>query len=161
MMSLFYSILAKQPPVVYLSRNAPLRTAIEECRIFLRNSVSSPTKCQSLVPGWPHIVGVADASKHGVGGVVIGERMAIPPTVFRFEWPDNIRAELVSEANPKGSITNSDLELAALVFLFLVIETVAGTLMDRHVALYSDNSPSVHWVQRMAAKTSRAAMQLL
>jgi len=45
--------------------------------------------------------------------------------------------------------------------LFLVIEAVVGDLRDRHVALYSDNSPSVHWVQRLAVRSSPAAMQLI
>jgi hypothetical protein len=161
LMSPFYSILGKEPTVVFLRRNHKLRTAIQECCIFLRSSVSHPTKCRSLVGGWPHIVGVTDASKHGVGGIVIGEAMAVAPTVFRFEWPACIKAELCSEANPGGSITNSDLELAALVLLFLVIETVVGDLQDKHVALYSDNSPSVHWIQRLAARSSPAAMQLI
>ena len=95
------------------------------------------------------------------GGVIIGEAMAIPPTVFRYEWPEFVQADLCSEANPGGSITNSDLELAALLLLFLVIETVVGNLQDKHVVLYSDNSPSVHWVQRLAVRSSPAAMQLI
>ena len=30
-----------------------------------------------------------------------------------------------------------------------------------HIALFSDNSPTVHWVERMASKKSRVAMQLI
>ncbi|KAL3793071.1 hypothetical protein HJC23_003079 [Cyclotella cryptica] len=159
LMSPFYRILGREPRVVFLRRNEKLRTAVHECCIFLLNSVSHPTKCRSLMGGWPHIVGVTDASKHGVGGVIIGENMALPPTVFRYEWPEEIQNDLCSETNPTGSLTNSDLELAALLLLFLVIEAVAGDLQDKHVALYSDNSPSVHWVQRLAVRSSEAAMQ--
>lgn len=161
LMSPFYSVLGKEPPVVFLRRNMKLRTAIQECCIFLQNSVSSPTSCSSLVGGWPHIIGVTDASKHGIGGIIVGERMAIPPTVFRLAWPDDIKQDLASTSNRSGSITNSDLELAALLFLFLVIEAVVGNLRNKHVALYSDNSPSVHWIQRLAVKNSPAAMQLI
>ena len=96
-----------------------------------------------------------------MGGIIIGETLAVPPTVFRFEWPAGIQSDLCSDANPDDSITNSDLELAALLLLFLVIETVVGDLTDRHVALYNDNSPSVHWVQRLAARNSATAMQLI
>ena len=64
LMSPFYSILDKEPKVVFLRRNHNLLTAIHECCIFLRSIVSHPTKCQSLVGGWPHIVGVLDASNH-------------------------------------------------------------------------------------------------
>jgi hypothetical protein len=161
LMSPFYRILGQEPRVVFLRCNHKLRTAVHECCIFLRNSISHPTKCRSLVGGWPHIVEVTDASKHGVGGVIIGEALALPPTVFRFEWPRCVQDELCSDQNPAGSITYSDLELAALLLLFLVIEALVDDLQDKHVALYSDNSPSVHWVQRMAARNSETAMQLI
>ena len=161
LMSPFYKILGKEPKTVFLRRNEKLRTAVVECCVFLRSSISSPTKCQSLIAGWPHIIGVTDASKHGVGGMIIGERFAMAPTVFRYEWPDDVKADLCSANNPRGSITNSDLELAALLFLFLVIETVAGDIRNKYIALYSDNSPSVHWVQRLAVRSSPAATQLI
>jgi hypothetical protein len=93
--------------------------------------------------------------------MIVGEGMAVVPTVFRIAWPDTIKNNLCSTANSNGSITNSDLELAALLLLFLVIEVVVGDLQDKHVALYSDNSPSVHWVQRLAVRSSPAAMQLI
>ena len=50
----------------------------------------------------------------------------------------------MSAQNPQGSITNSFLELAALLLLFLVITEVAGVMPYKHVALYSVNSHSVH-----------------
>jgi hypothetical protein len=161
LMSPFHSILGKEPKVVFLRRNDKLRTAVKECCTFLQSSVSHPTKCRSLIGGWPHVIGVSDASKHGVGGMIVGEGMAVIPTVFRFEWPEHIKNDLCSTENPSGSITNSDLELAALLMLFLAIEAVVGDVSEKHVALYSDNSPSVHWVQRLAARSSPAAMQLI
>jgi hypothetical protein len=32
---------------------------------------------------------------------------------------------------------------------------------NAHVTLFSDNSPTVHWVERLAAKHSKVAMQLI
>ncbi len=161
LMSPFYRVLSKEPKTVFLRRNNTLYEALEDCRRFLRQSVSTPTRCQNLVHGWPDIVGVTDASAEGVGGVVFGEGSPTPPTVFRFQWPDDIRRDVRSASNPDGSITNSDLEMAALVMLFLVIEGTVSDLATKRVALYSDNSPSVHWVQRLAARNSDAAMQLI
>jgi hypothetical protein len=161
LMSPFYRILGKERKVVFLHQNERLCIAVIECCIFLQSSISSPTKCRSLVAGWPYIIGVMDASKHGVGGNNIGEGCALLPTVFRFEWPNNIKVDLCSDINPSGSITNSDFKLAALLFLFLTIEAVAGDIRDKHIALYSDKSPSVHWVQRLAARHSPTAMQLI
>jgi hypothetical protein len=114
-----------------------------------------------LVNAWPEFVGVKDASKHGVGGIIVGELRACVPTVFRAEWPKDIKDRLISEKNPTGTITNSDLEMAGLLLLFLVMEEVCAFEATAHVALFSDNSPTVHWVRRMAAKGSLVAGQLL
>jgi hypothetical protein len=161
LMSPFYRVLSKAPKVVFLQRNHTLYTALEDCRRFLQESVSKPTKCSNLVHGWPDYIGVTDASKEGVGGMIVGENSSLPPVVFRFQWPEAIREDINSTDNPNGSITNSDLEMAALLMLFLVLEGCAPALSDKRVALYSDNTPAVHWVQRLASKRSDAAMQLI
>ena len=161
LMSPFYRVLSKEPKVVFLRRNNGLYTALQDCQRFLHQSVSTPTPCRNLVHGWPDIVGVTDASKEGVGGVIFGEASITTPVVFRFQWPKEIQDDIRSCVNPTGSITNSDLEMAALVMLFLVMESTVENLQTKRVALYSDNSPSVHWVQRLAVRSSVAAMQLI
>jgi hypothetical protein len=161
LLSPFYKILGKAPPVVFLRRQRKLYDAVLECMVFLRESGSAPTPCRSLVVAWPDVVCVTDASSFGVGGIIIGENVALPPTVFRMQWPAEITRAVQSGQNPQGTITNSDLELAGLLLLFLVLESVVGDLANMHVALYSDNSPSVHWVQRLASKSSQVAMQLI
>ena len=161
LLSPFYKILAKKPLFVFLHTNAPLLRAVTDCRTFLRESVSTPTRCKNLVPGWPDYVGITDASGHGLGGVIIGELKSTTPTVFRMQWPPDISASIVSDNNPTGTITNSDLEMAGLLMLWLVMEETCHDLTNAHIALFSDNSPTVHWVQRLAAKHSHIAIQLL
>ena len=110
----------------------------------------------------PDFVGIKDASIHGVGGIIIGDRCECVPTVFRMEWPQDIRAEVLRTNNQeRGNLANLDLELAGLLLLFLIMETVCSLGPGCHVALFSDNAPTVHWVCRMAAKGSRVAGQLL
>jgi hypothetical protein len=96
-----------------------------------------------------------------MGGCIIGENMAVPSTVFRVQWPPDISNQIISSSNPSGTITNSDLEMAGLLLLWLVMEDVCKPLTNAHIALLSDNSPTVHWVQRLAAKHSQIAMQLI
>jgi hypothetical protein len=81
--------------------------------------------------------------------------------VFRLQWPPDITANIVSDKNPKGKITNSDQELAGLVMLWLMMEHVCGSLAKKRVALFNNNSPTVSWVQRMAACCSLVAEQLI
>ena len=161
LMSQFNTILRTQPSRVFLHRNEALRIAITECRTFLRESVSLPTKCASLVTAWPDYIGITDASSFGAGGVIIGENKKAPLTVFRLQWPPDITAAVVSDDNPNGSLTNNDLEMAGLLLLWLAIEETCPDLNGSHVALYSDNTPTVSWVERMASKKSSIAMQLL
>lgn len=63
--------------------------------------------------------------------------------------------------NPTGTITNNDLEIAGLLLLWLEMEETCDALQGSHVALFHDNTPTVSWVQRMAAKHSAIAMELL
>ncbi len=67
----------------------------------------------------------------------------------------------MKEAYPSKRITNSDLEMAGLLFLWLVIESVCGNLRKKHVALFSDNLPTVGWVHRLATRRSLVSAHLI
>jgi hypothetical protein len=111
--------------------------------------------------GWPDFVGVVNASSHGVGGIIMGKLLECPPMVFQLQWFLDITANVVSDSNPKGTITNLDLELAGLVILWLMMEHVCGFLAEKRVALFSNNSPTVSWVQHMACRSSLFAEELV
>ena len=66
---------------------------------------------------------MCDASSHGAGGVIFGENEDCVPTVFRWEWSQDVKEQYKSE-----EITNSDLEMAGLILLWLVMEQVCGNL---------------------------------
>ena len=155
------TIMRGNPSFVHLHKHPLLLQAIDNCRTLVRESTVAPTKCIELVAGWPDFVGVKDASGHGVGGVIFGENEACVPTVFRFEWPNDIKADLNTEKNPTGSITNSDLECAGLLMLFLIMEDVCEFKSGSHAALFSDNQPTFSWVDRLASKSSEVAGQLI
>ena len=154
-------ILAVKPTTVFLQRSQPLRTAISDIYTLLKESVAAPTKCTELIGGWPHYIGYTDASGAGFGGVIIGEDMEVPPTVFRGQWPPDIQAGLISRDNRGGCLSINDLELAGLLITWLIMEAICPTLTERNVAIFSDNQPSVHWVDRMATRKSAVGAQLL
>ena len=68
---------------------------------------------------------------------------------------------IVSSTNYKGHVTSSDHEMAGLLLLWLVMEDVCTNLMNAHVTLFSVKTPTVHWVQWLAAKHLAIAMQLV
>jgi len=155
------SVLRKQPALVHLSRNKKLFQAIRDCKTLLKESTVRPTKCAELVSGYPDFIGVKDASGHGVGGIIVGENEGCVPTVFRMEWPEDIKAEINSSSNRTGKLTNSDLEMAGMLLLWLVMEEVCDLSSGARVAVFSDNQPTVSWVDRLASKSSEVAGQLL
>jgi hypothetical protein len=124
-----HKLFSVRPPVVYLKRNKSLLVCMDDCRRLLRESASAPTPCRELVMGEPDYIGIKDASIHGVGGVVVGDNKECIPTVFRLEWPQDIKDEVLkTNAGKKGKLTNSDLECAGLFLLWLVMEVVCCLL---------------------------------
>ncbi len=79
--------------------------------------------------GWPDYIGVCDALSHGVGNVVFGKNEVCIPTVFRCKWSQEVKNLYLLK-----NITNSDLEMAGLLFLWLVMESVCGNLREKRVA---------------------------
>ena len=51
--------------------------------------------------------------------------------------------------------------MAVLLILWLVMEEVCLKLRSAYVALFSDNSPNIVWVKRLAEKVSLVEMQLV
>jgi hypothetical protein len=143
LLSPFYALLAAQPQFIFLHWNKALYNAVVNCRTFLQASVSSPMKCHNLTTGYPDYISIMDASSYGIGGIIIGKNKAVPPNVVRLQWPDCITANVMSDANPSGTLTNSDLKMAGLLTLWVVMEDVCPDLTNSHVALFSDNSPTV------------------
>ena len=89
-------------------------------------------------------MGTLDASGEGAGGVWLPGRRDLAPTVWQVEWPSHVKERLVSFDNPEGDLTNSDLEMAAELLGWLVLEGLVATQW-RHVEVCSDNSATVAW----------------
>ena len=63
---------------------------------------------------------------------------------------------MVSESNPTGTLTNSDLEMVAAVLQLRVVEPLVPTMHHKLVHIYSNNTPSMAWWTKMAAKTAKS-----
>ncbi|CAB9504309.1 hypothetical protein SEMRO_192_G082521.1 [Seminavis robusta] len=75
----------------------------------------------------------------GMGGVYFDSEET--PYLWRYPFPPDVQAQLVSTDNPKGNVTNSDLEQAA-IFAQHVTYATRYTL--------SDNTPSVSRISKGA-----------
>ena len=145
------------PATVALSASGDVRAAFLDSRQLVLKLAERPAHVNEiLLPDAPDYIGYCDASAFGAGGVWFSGTSPLPETVWRLQWPRDITAAVVSESNPAGKLTNSDLEMAAVVLHFSTLESVAPTLRHKHVFVYSDNSPSVAWVTKMATKTAKS-----
>jgi hypothetical protein len=118
-----------------------------------------PTHCRELIVGDPGYLGYDDASKLGARGVWLPGILFLLPIVWRVEWPQDIRNNVVSFANPTGTITNSNLEMAGMVIQYLVLEHLA-CLRHVHVAPWCDNTPTVSWTNKLSSSRSMVASRL-
>ena len=76
--------------------------------------------------------------------------------MFSLPWPDDIK-----ELFHKSNITNSGLEMAGLLMLWLVMEEVCPKLRAAYVAFFSDNLPTIGWVKIHAARGSLVTMHIV
>ncbi|KAL3815966.1 hypothetical protein ACHAXA_008925 [Cyclostephanos tholiformis] len=94
--------------------------ALDDFRWLHRHISTRPTRIAELVPLQPVAEGHHDASATGAGGIWFPSPSLTPrtgytntsPLAWRFRWPQEVVNKIVTDANPHGSITNSDLELA-------------------------------------------------
>ena len=145
------------PTTVPLGAKGDVRAALLDLRQLVLTLADRPTHVNEiLLPAAPHYIGYCDASAFGAGGVWFSGTCPLPETVWRLQWPPDITAAVVSDSNPAGTLTNSDLELAAVVLHLNTLESVAPSLRHKHILVHSDNTPSVAWVTKMATKTAKS-----
>jgi hypothetical protein len=143
------------PAFIGLGRNGPVRRALLDVACLIRDLAKRPTHVSELVPQEPDYTGFCDASAFGAGGVWFGGSKPLPPIVWRIQWPQDITTDVVSDSNPTGRITNSDLEMAGVLLQEAVLEKHLGPAMiGAHTAIGSDNSPAVAWTTRMATRSA-------
>ena len=78
-------------------------------------AASQPMHLAEIIHRETTHLGFCDASDLGAGGLWLNPARTSQNLVWRLPWLPNIVANLVSSTNPQVTITNSDLELAALV----------------------------------------------
>ena len=88
---------------------------IVDWRTLAEQTDARPTHLAEIVRHEPTHMGFCDASGIRTGGVWLDPSCLGKDLVWRHPWPADIIANLVSSTNREGTITNSDLELSALV----------------------------------------------
>ena len=116
-----------------------------------------PTHLAEIVPQEPTLLGATDAAKAGMGGVYFDPEQS--PYLWRFPFPADVQARLVSADNPTGDITNSDLEHAGLLGQ---VSLMAVTHDVRYATLTNgtDNTPALSRITKGAVSSAGPAAYL-
>jgi hypothetical protein len=154
LMTPLYKALRGTPKMIGLGKHSELRIALADLRQIIHSLGARETHVSELVQLTPQAAGTCDASAEGAGGVWLGNHFH--PTVWRIKWPPD-----VVERYRQGILTNSDLEMAAIIGQMLILEQLTP-MRRQHCRLFSDNTPAVSWTTNLVAKAdSIVAARLL
>jgi hypothetical protein len=145
--------------------------ALDDFRWMHQDISSRPTRIAELVPLLASALGYHDASGTGAGGVWFPHQSLNPrthpsatpshdPIIWRLQWPPDIVANLVTDDNPAGTITNSDLELAGgLLHLEAIVQNF--DVRERTILSKTDNLATLFWQRKGSATSSKPPAHLL
>jgi hypothetical protein len=142
------------PNFIGLSRQSKVREALLDAGVLIQELAHRPTHVSELVARDFDYVGFCDASAFRAGGVWFSGNKPLHPAVWQVEFPPDITSQVISDSNPDGVLTNSDLELAGVLLHYLALEQIVLELQHIQVAIGCDNIPAVAWTTRMAMRAS-------
>ena len=146
---------------LFINLTPDLKQALEDWRYFIRYLEKNPTSVLQLISNYPDYIGYCDACGLGVGGCWASGLKEIHPFLWHLEWPDDIKAKLITESNPSGTLTINDLELAGAVLQFLALECQEINLEYHHIGIFCDNVSAVSWAFKLRTSKSLVAGRLL
>ena len=96
-------ILQVKPQIVRWKDFPAANQSFRDCITLLKEDTHEPTTAKELVMGDPKFLGWVDASGEGVGGGWIPVKYSLEPTIWRLEWPNKLRARIITPTNPGGA----------------------------------------------------------
>jgi hypothetical protein len=140
-----------------------LHDFLEDIRWVVRDLQHRPTRLRELVDTPVAAIGASDAAAPGMGGVIfVPDRRTgqVHPLLWRAPFPTHVQRDIVSSANPAGSITNSDLELAGTIAQHDVLVHHVDC-RERTIHTLTDNTPALAWQSKGSTTTTGVPAYLL
>ena len=134
---------------------------IADWKILADQTDDLPTHLAEVVRREPTHMGFCDDSGLRAGIVWLDPSLSGNDLVWRHPWLADIIADLVSSTNREGTITNSNLELAALV---LHEATLIVAVLEARLSIPRsgpDNTPTVSWSTKEASTITPVVADLL
>jgi len=134
-----------------------IKESLEDWLRLAQTAVEHPVPLHTLVPRKPTILSATDASGMGMGGFWLSPTQRC---LWRAPFPTSVRQELITATNVSGTLTNSDLEHAALLTGAVHCAQNLPSLYD-NILIASDNTSAVAWATRGSTTTTKAPAYLL
>jgi hypothetical protein len=149
--SILQNLLVDHPTAPRLRLSKLVQHALDDWHELANSLAAHPVPIAALVPQAPAYIALVDASAQGLGGAWIPipwTKTPCPPFVWRFQLPTHITSNLVTQHNPDGTITNSDLELAAITSALSILTNAVPDLQHQSLLCGSDNIAAVSWCRK-------------
>lgn len=130
----------------------PMHDALSDFHLLATDIGHRPTRLGEIVDQEPVAHGSADACGKGMGGIWLSAFPNFSPLLWRAPFPPCVQSSLVSTRNPQGTVSNSDLELAAQIAEQDVL-VHQWDCRERTISTYTDNISARAW-QRKGSKTT-------
>ena len=97
-------ILQVKQRIVWWKYFPTAKQSFRDWRSLLKEAAREPTTAKELVMGDPEFLVWVDASEEAVGGVWLPRKDSLEPTIWRLEWPNKLRARMITPTNPGGGL---------------------------------------------------------
>jgi hypothetical protein len=138
--------------MIGLGKDSEVRASLLDLAVLVQDLCKLPTHVKELIPGEDHYIGYCEACATGAGGTWMSGKTGLRPLVWRVPFDLAISSQVVSDKNPLGRMTNPDLEMAAVLMQYMILQQHVNLQYVR-AGVFSDNTSTVAWSKRMAAKS--------
>jgi hypothetical protein len=145
-----------------LRLSTSVHSFLDDFRCLTATMSERPTKIAELLPQAPLTIGTTDASGTGMGGIhfIPQPGGSIQLCLCCQLIPTELNTRLVTDANPIGDITTSNLELAATITHDDVLAHYVN-IWERTTNNLHENKAAVYWKRKGSTTTSNAASYIL
>ena len=166
--------LSQQLPDNRIRITDTLHSVFDDFRVLLADLHSRPTRIPELIPLTPTLHCCHDAAGFGAGGVLFPTPCTVSrpfsgssgypdgpaPVVWRMPFARAITKLLVTQHNPQGTLTNTDLELVGSI-LQSEAAVQCFDMRERTHLQRTDNIGTLFWQRKGSTTTVKPAAQLL
>ena len=171
----FFSLLqhALNPVAQRITITGPIKDKLKYLLWLAQDVKNRPTHIGDIIPTPTTYYGAADAAKPVMGGVLLSpenpESLAFwtsvdcrlqEPCLWRQPFEPKIQAQIISESNPEGNITNIDLELSGTI---AQEEFFSNSTSVPHLTTcyFTNNTPAIDWSGKGSTNTNGPDAYLL